>query len=210
MLPIDTLTLNVQHDDCNVERPRAAGRLVFCNYPALAHENDAFPQAIRKDAILVPVYKYEHSSYGVRAAQADAFNEDGPARINALQMIAEGLGRRPSFSVEDPQAVLDAARPHNPFYCPWDSGLAGFFVFGRADLRKYGSMDALLEIANEELSFIEADLNGEWYCIELVDEEGDVVQASSGYRSADEAMEAGPELLQFYLDISRSPVTQAA
>lgn len=183
-------TINVYSDDEYHERDHEAGRLVFCNYPGLAYENDNVGPVIRKDAILVPLYLFKHSSYAIRAAQCDALNVDGPVRANAIQMIQEGLGRRHSGCVDDPYAVLDAVRGNNPFHCRFDSGLAGFAIFNRSELVKDTDIDALIQTANGELETIQHNMNGEWFSVEveLDDEE---VYACAGFNTPGTALEDG-------------------
>lgn len=190
--------VRVSVDDSCHERPREAGRLILANTRRLQVESDTASAVIRRDSILVPVFLYQHTVMAIRAVAAQEFNEGGAARTNGIQMIQEALGCRPQGMVDDPDAVLDTARSHNPFHCRFDSGLAGFFVFSRGDLRKYKTLEALLDVANTELESIATTYNGDWTAFDVIGPDGKFVDGCSGFCSMQDALDAGLSAAQAY------------
>lgn len=184
---VNVNTISVHQMDEGIERPGEAGRTVFCNHRTLQSYNDTI-KTLRRNAILIPVYVFEHGNFALSAVEVSEFNEDTEARKVAMQMIEVDMGVRHIDFVDNPQAVFDAARNGNP-YCKWDSGLAGFMVFDRNELRRHKSIAGLVAVANDELSFIERNLNGEWFEYRIENADGELIDGCSGYHSEEEAME---------------------
>lgn len=86
----------------------------------------------------------------------------------------------------------------NPFTCPFDSGLAGVIAVSKAAVRKEYSckggrispkvrerVEKVLAAEIEELEHYE---NGEVYCYEISDENGEVIESCGGYLDEDDAI----------------------
>lgn len=114
----------------------------------------------------------------------------------------------PVYKYEHSGVILKASTDGNPFYCPWDSCLAGYIVASAEDIRReYGVkritkqiVDKVVNVLIGEIETYSKYVDGEVYGFEtykvdddvpdsLVCEEGELVDSCWGFYAIEDAVE---------------------
>jgi hypothetical protein len=86
-----------------------------------------------------------------------------------------------------------------PFSCPWDSGQFGVIYTTVDKLANLGladkSVEEVKQMLADEVKFFSAYLNGDCYCYEVEDENGEVIDSCCGFYNFNECQQAGQSAL---------------
>lgn len=162
---------------------------------------DFFANDPREDECIFEFTLHHHKYHlaneiGLRAEAFDSWEDMASYLKPRYAMVV------PVYMYEHGNVALST----KPFGCPWDSGRVGFALLSREKLlneygRKYITnklSETLTNVLETEVQAYSAYLNGECYGVQIIDDEGDVVDCDYGYYGYQAALASAEAYMSRY------------